>query len=73
MIAAGFFRGEAEELRRAFGFKRSERRMAEIENEASARHDGEMESWAILRMKSFSRSLRSRCTDFRNRTRQASR
>jgi len=31
MIAAGFTGGEAEELRRAFGFKRSERRMAEIE------------------------------------------
>jgi error-prone DNA polymerase len=31
MIAAGFSGGEAEELRRAFGFKRSERRMAEIE------------------------------------------
>ena len=31
MVAAGFSGGEAEELRRAFGFKRSERRMAEIE------------------------------------------
>jgi error-prone DNA polymerase len=31
MIAAGFSGGEAEELRRAFGFKRSERRMKEIE------------------------------------------
>jgi error-prone DNA polymerase len=31
MIAAGFTGGEAEELRRAFGFKRSERRMAEVE------------------------------------------
>ncbi len=31
MIAAGFTGGEAEELRRAMGFKRSERRMAEIE------------------------------------------
>jgi error-prone DNA polymerase len=31
MITAGFSGGEAEELRRAFGFKRSERRMAEIE------------------------------------------
>jgi error-prone DNA polymerase len=31
MITAGFTGGEAEELRRAFGFKRSERRMAEIE------------------------------------------
>jgi len=31
MIAAGFTGGEAEELRRAFGFKRSEARMADIE------------------------------------------
>ena len=31
MIAAGFSGGEAEELRRAFGFKRSEKRMAEVE------------------------------------------
>jgi error-prone DNA polymerase len=31
MITAGFTGGEAEELRRAFGFKRSERRMVEIE------------------------------------------
>jgi error-prone DNA polymerase len=31
MIAAGFSGGEAEELRRAFGFKRSERRMNDVE------------------------------------------
>jgi error-prone DNA polymerase len=31
MIAAGFSSGEAEELRRAFGFKRSEARMKEVE------------------------------------------
>src|SRR5205085_6174244 len=31
MIAAGFSGGEAEELRRAFGFKRSEARMRDIE------------------------------------------
>jgi error-prone DNA polymerase len=31
MVAAGFSGGEAEELRRAFGFKRSERRMQQIE------------------------------------------
>ena len=31
MIVAGFTGGEAEELRRAFGFKRSEKRMAEVE------------------------------------------
>jgi len=31
MVAAGFTGSEAEELRRAFGFKRSERRMREVE------------------------------------------
>jgi len=31
MITAGFSGGEAEELRRAFGFKRSEKRMREVE------------------------------------------
>jgi len=31
MIASGFTGGEAEELRRAFGFKRSEKRMKEVE------------------------------------------
>jgi error-prone DNA polymerase len=31
MVAAGFSGGQAEELRRAFGFKRSERRMQQIE------------------------------------------
>jgi error-prone DNA polymerase len=31
MIVAGFSGGEAEDLRRAFGFKRSERRMADVE------------------------------------------
>jgi error-prone DNA polymerase len=36
MIAAGFSGGEAEELRRAFGFKRSEARMREIEKKLRA-------------------------------------
>ena len=31
MIAAGFTGGEAEELRRAFGFKRSEKLMHDVE------------------------------------------
>ena len=31
LVAAGFTGGQAEELRRAFGFKRSEKRMADIE------------------------------------------
>jgi error-prone DNA polymerase len=36
MIAAGFSGGEAEELRRAFGFKRSEKRMKEVEQKLRA-------------------------------------
>jgi error-prone DNA polymerase len=36
MVAAGFSGTEAEELRRAFGFKRSERRMVEIEGKLRA-------------------------------------
>jgi error-prone DNA polymerase len=36
MVAAGFSGTEAEELRRAFGFKRSERRMAEVETKLRA-------------------------------------
>jgi error-prone DNA polymerase len=39
MIAAGFSGGEAEELRRAFGFKRSERRMKEVEKKLQAGMD----------------------------------
>ena len=36
MIAAGFSGGEAEDLRRAFGFKRSERRMKDVEKKLQA-------------------------------------
>ncbi|HKV46726.1 MAG TPA: error-prone DNA polymerase, partial [Candidatus Acidoferrales bacterium] len=36
MIAAGFSGGEAEDLRRAFGFKRSERRMKGVESKLQA-------------------------------------
>ena len=46
MIAAGFTGGQAEELRRAFGFKRSEKRMREVEVKLRAgdgrkRHHGD--------------------------------
>ena len=41
MIAAGFSGGEAEELRRAMGFKRSEKRMADIETQAACRNGAE--------------------------------
>jgi error-prone DNA polymerase len=36
MVAAGFSGGEAEDLRRAFGFKRSEKRMQQIETKLRA-------------------------------------
>ena len=36
MIAAGFTGGQAEELRRALGFKRSEKRMREVEEKLRA-------------------------------------
>src|SRR5207302_10740758 len=36
MVVAGFSGGEAEELRRAMGFKRSEKRMKEIETKLRA-------------------------------------
>jgi error-prone DNA polymerase len=36
MVAAGFTGGEAEDLRRAFGFKRSEKRMQQIETKLRA-------------------------------------
>jgi error-prone DNA polymerase len=36
MVAAGFSGGEAEELRRAFGFKRSEKRMKQVEGKLRA-------------------------------------
>ncbi len=41
MIAAGFTGGQAEELRRAMGFKRSEKRMAEIEVKLRAGMDAQ--------------------------------
>ena len=44
MICAGFTGGEAEELRRAMGFKRSEARMARDRNQAAARHGRKTES-----------------------------
>jgi error-prone DNA polymerase len=48
MIAAGFTGGEAEELRRAMGFKRSEKRMAD-RSKAARRHGGAPASWARCR------------------------
>jgi len=58
MIAAGFSGGEAEELRRAFGFKRSEKRMREIEGklrEGMSRNGitGEVQDRIVLSITSF--------------------
>ena len=44
MIAAGFTGGEAEELRRAFGFKRSEARMKDVEIKLRRGHGTKSES-----------------------------
>ena len=58
MIAAGFSGGEAEELRRAFGFKRSERRMKEVEVKLRAGMDrngitGEVQDTIVKSITSF--------------------
>ena len=66
MVAAGFSGGQAEELRRAFGSKRSEKRMREVEAKL---RDG-MNANGITgrrRMRSFTRSRRSRCMGFPSR------
>ena len=73
MMAAGFTGGQAEELRRAFGFKRSER-ADEADRGAAARGDGAPGASPGRRpTRSSCRSRRSRCTGFPSRTRPASR
>jgi DNA polymerase III alpha subunit len=70
MIAAGFTGGEAEELRRAFGFKRSEKRMADIEVKLRAGMDRNGIT-ARRKMQSSTPSRHSLCMVFPNRTRPA--
>ncbi len=58
MIAAGFTGGQAEELRRAMGFKRSEKRMREIETKLRAGMDrngirGAVQDRIVLAITSF--------------------
>ena len=73
MMAAGFTGGQAEELRRAFGFKRS-RAADEADRGAAARGDGAPGHHRARRpTRSSCRSRRSRCTGFPSRTRRASR
>ena len=68
-----FSGGEAEELRRAMGFKRSVKRMQQIEARLRDGHGGERHHRRGGRSDRASRSRRSRCTDFPSRTRPASR
>ena len=70
MIAAGFSGGEAEELRRALGFKRSEKRMGEVE--VKLRRGMDSPGIRERRTGSCNPSLLSLCTDFPNRTLPAS-
>ena len=73
MIGANFTGGEAEELRRAMGFKRSQARMKEIEAKLARRHDRATASRRKPRSRSSCPSLRLRSTDSPNRTPPASR
>ena len=73
MIAAGFTGGEAEELRRAMGFKRSEKRMREIEVKLRAGMERNGIAGAVAGRSSCTPSPRSRFTDFPNRMPPASR
>ena len=66
MVAAGFTGGQAEELRRAMGFKRSEKRMKQIEVQLREGMAG-TGSPALRRSGSSPRSRRSRSTAFPNR------
>ena len=72
MIAANFTGGEAEELRRAMGFKRSQARMKEIEAKLRAGMTAQRNRARKRRKKSFSPSLLSRSTDSPNPTPPAS-
>ena len=72
MVAAGFTGGEAEELRRAMGFKRSMERMGSIEERLRAAWTSAA-SPARRRTRSCSRSPRSRSTASPNPTPPASR
>ena len=71
MIAAGFTGGEAEELRRAFGFKRSEARMKDMEKKLRRGHGKKWDSLPKPRKRSSNRLLHLLCMDSRNRMPQA--
>ena len=67
MVVADFTGGEAEELRRAMGFKRSEERMQEIEAKLRSGMTAQRHLAMKRRNRSCSRLLRSRFMDFPNR------
>ena len=58
MVAAGFTGGQAEELRRAMGFKRSQERMTTIEKRA-ARRDGRATGSPARRRRRSSQGIKS--------------
>ncbi len=70
MVAAGFTGGQAEELRRAMGFKRSEKRMAQIEGQL---REGMARNGITGQTRcSPTRARISRCTTRRRSTRRSS-
>ena len=73
MVAAGFSGGQAEELRRAMGSKRSQERMRVLEARAARGNDASMESPEKRRTISCSVSNRSRSMVSPRATRPASR
>ena len=73
MVAAGFTGGEAEELRRAMGFKRSVERMNRIEAAPARGHDRARHHRQGAGRRSSSRSPPSRSTASPSRTPRASR
>ena len=70
MTAAGFTGGEAEELRRAMGFKRSVERMSRIEAPAGGGHERARHHAAPPRRRSCAASPPSRSTASRSPTRR---
>ena len=73
MVAAGFSGGQADELRRAMGFKRSQQRMNDIEVDLRAGMDAQRHRRAPRRTRSCRASSRSRSTASPSRTRPRSR
>ena len=74
MVMADFTGSEAEELRRALSFHRSQERMKKVEGEAARGHATQRREAGDASTKIVQRGVRpSRSMDFRNRTPSASR